>query len=283
VYNKLVNTIFSQESAGYISGAVNIQKEFMSKAYKHSGAFGDLIYSLPIAKHFGPGKFYLHLDQINWIGQHYYGSPPNPFHKGRLTQKDFDYMEQFMMAQSYITDFRTMNKSAEITHNLDKFRPLFVGHPGNYVDVYATAFGLVDPELQKTLRNTPWIEADPVVNDGRTVVINRTARWTPRKLSQQWAQWQKEGYESRSIFVGLVEEHEAFQKDTGWTVPWVQTNSMLELAELISGSELFIGNQSQALALAFGLGKTIWCEHRDDLPLERNECYFPDRDNATYF
>lgn len=255
----------------------------MSIAYKHSGAFGDLIYSLPIARHTGPGKFYLHLDQINWIGKHYYGSPPNPFHQGRLTQQDFEYMQTFMEAQSYITEFKIMDQSAEITHNLDKFRPLFVKHPGNYVDIYATAFGITDPAEQKILRNTPWLTAEPRIIDDRTVVINRTARWTPRVLSPQWNTWREEGVEDNSIFVGLEEEHLAFQKATGWTIPWAQTGSMLELAQIIAASDLFIGNQSQALALAFGLGKDIYCEHRDDLPLERNECYFPDRENVVYF
>jgi len=255
----------------------------MTIAYKHSGAFGDLIYSLPIAQHFGAGRFYLHLDQINWIGQHYYGSPPNPFHAGRLTETDFAYMKTFMESQSYITEFLVMDRSAEITHNLDKFRPLFVGHPGNYVDIYATAFGITDPGLQKTLRTTPWITAEPKVIDDRTVVINRTARWCPRQLSSQWATWKAEGVEDSALFVGLREEHQAFQKATGWTIPWAETASMLELAQIIAGADLFIGNQSQALALAFGLGKDIYCEHRDDLPLERNECYFPDRENVVYF
>lgn len=176
-----------------------------------------------------------------------------------------------------------MDRSAEITHNLDKFRPLFVGHPGNYVDIYATAFGITDPEQQRQLRTTPWITADAKTIDDRRVVINRTARWTPRALSSQWATWKTEGVEESAVFVGLREEHEAFQKATGWTIPWAETESMLELAEIIAGADLFIGNQSQALALAFGLGKDIYCEHRDDLPLNRNECYFPDRENVVYF
>jgi hypothetical protein len=252
-------------------------------AYKHSGAFGDLIYSLAIAKHFGPGRFYLHLEQLNWIGQYYYGSPPNPFHQGRLTSEDFKYMETFMLAQDYITDFQPMSKSAEITHNLDKFRPLFVSHPGNYVDIYATAFGISDPKILQALRNTPWLKASPKREQARSVVINRTARWCPRILSGQWDQWRSEGVEDASIFVGLPEEHREFQKSTGWLIPRADTPTMLDLAQLISGADLFIGNQSVALSLAIGLGKTVYCEARDDLPLERNECFFPDNELITYF
>ena len=254
------------------------------KRFKHSGATGDLIYSLALMKHFGGGEFYLHLNQIDWIGQHYYGSKPNLFHQGRMTQKDFEYMRSFMLAQDYITDFKVMDQSTEITHNLDRFRPLFVGHPGNYVDIYATAFGITDPGTQSLMRNTAWLTVPtPRIVEDRPVVINRTARWIPSELSQQWAIWREEGLESKSIFVGLPEEYELFAKTTGWDIPDHETPTMLDLAQTIAGSKMFIGNQSQALALAIGLGVDFCCEARRDLPIERNECYFPKHPKGQYF
>jgi hypothetical protein len=58
---------------------------------------------------------------------------------------------------------------------------------------------------------------------------------------------------------------------------------MLELAEVIAGAPQFIGNQSSALAMAIGLGvPQILCEARIDMPLERNECYFPQMTNVEY-
>lgn len=254
------------------------------KRFKHSGATGDLIYSLALMKHLGGGEFYLHLNQIDWIGQHYYGSKPSPFHQGRMTQGDFDYMKSFMLAQEYITGCEVMEKNTEITHNLDRFRPLFVGHPGNYVDIYTAAFGITDPAVQKSIRTTPWLRVPESQKiRGRDVVINRTARWLPNSLSEQWARWRTEGIETRAVFVGLPEEYSKFCEDTGWSIPWAKTNDMLELAEVIAGAKLFIGNQSQALALAIGLGVPYHCEARQDLPLERNECYFPNQPNGNYF
>ena len=254
------------------------------KRFKHSGTLGDIVYSLPIMKHLGGGEFYLHLNQIDWIGQHYYGSAPMPFHQGRMTQKDFDFMKSFMAAQEYVTNVNTMNNNIEITHNLDRFRVPFVGHPGNYVDIYANVFGLTDPTLQQSLRNTPWITVPTtkVVTD-RPVVINRTARWLPGALSPQWSKWKDQGLETQSIFVGLPEEHTAFCKITGWDIPHQHTSTLLELAEYIAGSERFIGNQSVALSMAIGLGVDWVCELRTDLPRERNECYFPDHPNGAYF
>lgn len=252
--------------------------------YKHSGAFGDLIYSLPIVKHTGGGEFYLHLNQIDWIGQNFYGSPPTPFHQGRLTSSDYNFMQRFMRAQEYIAEFDVYTPEREITHNLDRFRAPFVGHPGNYVDIYSACFKILDRETQTQLRNTAWLTVPtPRSLPGKSIVVNRSARWTPRQLSMQWNIWKSQGYEAKSIFVGLPEEYESFKKNTGWDIPHQPTQDMLELAEYIAGADTFIGNQSMALSLAFGLSKEVYCEHRDDLPLERNECYFPGRPNTTYF
>ena len=85
------------------------------------------------------------------------------------------------------------------------------------------------------------------------------------------------------MFVGLPDEYTAFCAATGWDIPFYPTNNMLELASVVAGANLFIGNQSQALALAIGLGTPYFCELRQDLPLLRNECYFPNQPNSTYF
>jgi hypothetical protein len=91
------------------------------------------------------------------------------------------------------------------------------------------------------------------------------------------------GWEEHSVFVGLAEEHAAFERATGWDIPHRYTDTLLELAQVIAQSKQFIGNQSVALSLAIGLGAKWACEARDDLPLERNECYFKDHPNGEYF
>jgi hypothetical protein len=255
------------------------------KSYKHSGAFGDLIYSLPVVKHFGGGDFYLHLNQIDWIGQHYYGSPPNPFHQGRLTEGDFEFMKSFMLAQKYINSFEILDPQKDaITHNLDRFRPVFVGHPTNYIDIYSSVFGLSEQDA-RTCSGTPWLTVPTHTTiEGRDIVINRTQRWIPNTPGGQWAQWRDQGYETRAVFVGLEDEYSAFGQATGWNIPWVTTKDMLELASVIAGADTFIGNQSQCYALAVGLGvQNIRCEARVDMTLDRNECYFPNMGNITYF
>lgn len=258
----------------------------MSFSYKHSGMLGDLIYSLPIVKHLGGGNFYLHLAQAEWIGKYYYKSTINPFHAGRMNLQDFNFMKDFMLSQDYITSFEILDlKKHEITHNLDRFRPFFIGHPGNYVDIYAETFGITDDQTKENLRNSAWLTVpENIYMADRDVAINRSGRWVPETTSWLWKQWREEGIEERSFFVGLPEEHEKFCKEIGWIIPHRPVNTLLEMAQLIMGSKVFIGNQSVALSLAIGLGhQDIWCEGRRDLPIEKNECYFPERTGIHYF
>lgn len=249
----------------------------MTNRYKHSGATGDLIYSLPVVKHTGGGAFYLHLNQMDWIGQHYYGSAPDPFHRGRMTQGDYEYMLSFMEAQPYITEFGVMKPELEITHNLDRFRPAFVGHPANYLDLYAQVHR-VPPERMYE----PWL-AVPAPKIIKPIVVNRTLRWIGSEPNPIWTDLKVQGLESQIVFVGLPDEYTAFTQATGLVVEYYPTQTMLELAEIIAGAQTFIGNQSQAYALAVGLGVAdIVLEARMDMPLERNECYFPRFPNIRY-
>jgi hypothetical protein len=255
-------------------------------SFKHSGTLGDLIYALPVVQHLGGGDFYLHMNQIDYLSQRYYGVNAPVFHSGRMNINDFEFMKDFMRVQNYITKFEPMDpRTAEITHNLDRFRDLFVRHPGNYVDCYADVFNIKDDNVKRTLRNTAWLDVPSVIEvPDRDVVINRTLRWVPPQLSPIWQDWQAQGVEQRAVFVGLGDEYTAFCQATGWDIPYRPTGTLLEVAQLIAGAKVFIGNQSAALAVALGLGHTdIWCEGRRDLPMERNECYFPLRPGLHYF
>jgi ADP-heptose:LPS heptosyltransferase len=176
-----------------------------------------------------------------------------------------------------------MQSNTEITHNLDRFRGPFVGHPGNYIDIYSSLFRITDPNEMALVRQTPWLTVPETKKiPGRTVVINRTERWLPTTPSPQWAKWKSEGMEQAAVFVGLPNEYEEFKRVMGWDLPHYQTPNMLDIAEIIAGCDLFIGNQSSALAIAIGLGVDVICEARRDLPPERNECYFSDIDRIKY-
>lgn len=256
----------------------------MTNSFKHSGNPGDLIYSLALVQYLGGGDYYLHLDQINYLSKKYYGVDAPPIHQGRMNAKDYEFMRSFMEAQTYIDRFEPMDpKTAEITHNLDRFRDLFVHHPGNYVDCYANTFNIRDANLQRLMRQTPWLTVPNARKiEGKVGVVNRTERWVSPELPPQYEVWRQEGIDRECVFVGLPHEYELFKRQTGWNIDYYPTPTMLDLAEVIAGAETFIGNQSMALSIAIGLGQEYFCELRRDLPIERNECYFPNQPNGHY-
>lgn len=258
----------------------------MTKTFKHSGTLGDIVYGLPIMKHYGGGEFYLHLEQIDWITGHYYGHEPDPYHRGRMTMKDAEFMQEFMLAQEYVTGFNVLDPAnTPITHNLDRFRPLFVYHPANYVTTYCKAFNISDQTVVSRLNTEPWITVpSPRPVPGKPFVINRTLRgFAPPGCHAQWHTWREQGIDQKSVFVGLPDEYTAFCDLTGWNLEYLPTKDMLELAEVIAGCERFMGNQSVALSIAQGLGVPYAYETRRDLPMERNESYFPDHQHGSYF
>jgi ADP-heptose:LPS heptosyltransferase len=64
----------------------------------------------------------------------------------------------------------------------------------------------------------------------------------------------KMNLQREAIFVGMPKEHEYFEWTFGITIPYHKTETVLELAKVIKGSKLFIGNSSFPLALAIGMG-----------------------------
>lgn len=255
------------------------------KTFKHSGAYGDLIYSLSVVKALGGGEFHLHLDQINWIGLHYYGAAPDPVHQGRLTESDYKFLKPLLMAQEYIKDFKILDRNSCVTHNLDSFRVRFVGHPTNYIYLYWEDFikGRAPITMEEFGLASFLTVPEPKKVEGRPIAINRTLRWLPPNLSTMWNEWREQGIDQQCFFLGTEQEHLKFQTEIGWYIPHQKVNNALELAQYIQGSDYLIANQSSCLSIAVGLGKKFYCEYRRDLPFNRNECNFEFKPEANYF
>lgn len=223
---------------------------------------------------------------MNWIGQHFYGNPPDPYHQGRLTEKDAEFIKDFLLAQEYIDDFGIMDpKTTMITHNLDRFRPLFTRHPANYIRTYCMAFNIDDEDTIKTIEAGPWLTVpNPKKIEGKPYIVNKSLRgFAPPGCNPMWTKLKDEGIDEQSVFIGLPEEHDAFQKLTGWKVDHYPTKTMLDLAEVIAGCEKYYGNMSVSLSIAQGLRVPYAFETRRDLPMERNEANFPTHTDGSYF
>lgn len=252
------------------------------KTYKHSGTFGDLIYSLSVVKKMTPGMFVVALENIERCVAEYGYRPDevDTAHRGRFTFQDYQMLAPLLRRQSYIQDVGTWTPgTSQPDVDLDRFRGvLFRGFEGNYVQAYHMTFGL---PFDSAMLEETWLEAD--ATQIAPVVINRTFRYRCPNGTGTWQGLLEQANISQNgVFVGTPDEHEDFVKSTGFRVQYHAVQDFKELADVIAGADLFMGNQSAAYSIAMGLGKSSVLETIKIKPLANNECYFP-RPNCQYF
>ena len=200
----------------------------MSKAFKHSGARGDLIYSLPALRALGGGSLH--------INRKY-----NSFFESKVSDEEMSGILEFMRTQSYMKDVLDWNGQT-VDFDLDEFRKMETSQhllSETYLHKFGVSFDL----------SQPWIETDKITaNSKAEIVVSRTPRY---HAPFDWAELTP--WLDRSVFVGSAIEHMQFCKDTGFDIRHEVTKTWLELVQVILGSKLFIGNQSFAYSLAEGM------------------------------
>jgi hypothetical protein len=140
-------------------------------------------------------------------------------------------------------------------HDLNGFRDHgCVGR--NLADMHLATLGL-GPEH----RNEAWIVVDHPVR-ATAVTFARSSRCQNSHFP--WRQvWEE--YHKMAGFVGTRKEHDDFCRSVGY-VPLIKTTDLLEVARVIAGSRLFVGNQSCPAAIAEGLKHTMVLEAFPALP-----------------
>lgn len=271
----------------------------MSNTFLHAGTFGDTVLGLNAIKILGGGDLYIELNGMDNVARDMWGGGDAGDHRGRYTQNDLDFIWPFLQQQSYINNLNIWNNEP-IKYDLRKHYRFWARRngkvedwAGNATECYALACGLDIQEHRRALLIDPWVTVDsPIKIPGKPIVINRTRRHIKRDhtiQNEQWVSWlENSNLAETCVFVGSEKEHEDFCKIYNCVVDYRPVKNMLELAQLIAGAEQFIGNQSMAVALAIGLGKTYWCEVRLDYENTRTphggygDAWFP-RANGHYF
>lgn len=152
--------------------------------------------------------------------------------------------------QPYIQECRRANPGEPIDWKSAGFRSAWF-QPGNTLMAAAVDHLIRTKQTgHGILGLNPWLfNVEPSGETADRIVINRTGRW--RNGSFPWADVVKH-YHWRLLFIGLPHEHREFCGHYGY-VDFRPVSNLLEFAELIAGSLLFIGNQSCANWLCEGL------------------------------
>jgi hypothetical protein len=226
--------------------------------FRHSGKLGDIIYSLPAVRMLGGGIFYV--DPVT----QYLGKPP-------LGREAAQMMVELLETQDYIHRAAIYGREP-VTYDLDRFRNaaipvhIFNSIKADTNDIagliwggFAKELGMrVIPTIEVDLLqfhwdsvglpgkvdpNTPWITGI-AKKQVAEIVISRTGRYSG---NFDWSGAKQ--YASRSVFVGLEEEWQAFRA-AYFDVGFYKANSLLDFARVVAGAKLFMGSQSFGLALA---------------------------------
>lgn len=122
--------------------------------------------------------------------------------------------------------------------------------------------GTVDLDSMEECQETdPWLAVEPAKLS--KVVIYRKSVFTPQPATE----WKSicDQYGSDCVFLGTRTAMQIFRAQTGIDVLAFKTpKNLLESAQFIAGSELFIGNRSALSEIAKGLGVRTVLEWTDD-------------------
>ena len=252
----LVEALTAMEAAVQIAGILSATDETAPnepKRFVHSGKLGDIIYALPTIREMGGGILIL---------------APDACAGDLLTRDGFENIKPLLLEQPYIRAVEYCPKMEPDPRvvNLNYWR--WPNRPGkNLAEFVLGRFGkrLAAADAAWISVKQPWRVS--------SVVINRTDRYHG---GVQFG-WDKVlAQYPHAVFVGTHTEWASFVAEFGYITHW-PTENLLELASVIAGCDLFVGNQSCAQAIAEGLKKPLILEK----PTETFTTFF-DRPDAKY-
>lgn len=226
--------------------------------FRHSGDFGDLIYGMAVLFAIG--------------GKHSLFGVDRPGITAKFTNR-LPLLKPLLEKQHYIESVECSEEPPDIDFVL--FRR---NHGACVTLIRAQCMEYASQKMENVAcdGSTPWLMCEPDERFKGRVVVARSPRY-----NNQYFPWFDivQHYGKRVVFVGLEEEHANFSLSYG-DVEHVRTKNFLDLARIIAGADLFIGNQSSPMAVAMGLGvnaiQEVCLAQPDCIYRRKNVQYIPD-------
>ena len=201
----------------------------MPGTFKHSGARGDIIYSLPTIAALGGGVLYLVRETGAYVGS-------------SLSKQELKWMRELLVGQCGITDVEEWDGES-VAYNLDRFRSIKRRMDGHLAVSHLGAFG-VSADLSLPWLDRSKFEPKPVAD----IIISWSGRY---EGPLRWQELRR--FEQRTVFIGFDDEWEKFKGQTGLDLPIHRPQSYVEICQILLGSKLFVGNQSFVYSLSEAL------------------------------
>jgi len=240
----------------------NLNKNVGDNVYYHCGDYGDIIYALPVIKHTGGGILYLGNDIKCELDR----CQPREM----IDFNKFNFLKSLLELQPYIKKVIFTEKYPEnVTHDLNKFRKLFISAPNEFGDypngsnLNLLEMSLASYDIDASVKNTNWLHIKNINIFNKKIVINRTERYhNPFNESDDVYEYIVEKFKDDVVFVGTDIEYQLFIKKFGYIERHI-VNSAHELAQLIDQCYLFVGNASFPFAISESLKKENFLEIPD--------------------
>ena len=254
------------------SNAVKLPPVGRTPVFYHSGDYGDIIYALPTIRALGGGKLVL-------------GPHPLWRTRQRLTEANVNALHPLLELQPYITSVAyAPAPPPDIDFDLNRFREYLISEPEqlrqgnrrlNLAEAHLYTFKLPLSECERA-----WLTIDYADPMAWPVLFHRSARW--RNEEFPWSEIIRR-HGKQAAFVGLDSEFKDFTEEQQWSdLPHLPTADFLQLARLIAGCKLYIGNQSLPYAICEGLKHfsvlEVWPEGPNCLFKRENAIYGYSRD-----
>lgn len=197
------------------------------RVFKHGGATGDIVYSLPVVRDLGGGEY--------WITMQ---------HEQRAQS-----IKKLLEVQPYISAVHIGNP-VSYTNDLDKFRDVFHGAHDSIIQAHYRSQGIEAREYKSGWLTLP---GDFNLFPGKSYsVINRTDRYNDPNFD-----WTGEINYLRTIsdeiyFIGYYSEWDIFRRRFG-EVNFCEVD-FLEGAYLLKHAQMYSGGYSAWSTIAQGLG-----------------------------
>lgn len=225
----------------------------VSVTMSHGGDLGDCIAALPILRQLGGGDFVLTRTDKT---------------REPMTEQRAALLIPLLAQQPYVKSARFEAAPLDVTHDLANFRTTRPNPLETLTAWQARHLGISDVDL------SPWLTVKLNLNAKGMAVFARSFRY--HNSAFDWkAVWDKAG---NAVFMGTTDEAKDFMQ-TFRPILRAQTGNLLEAAQTIAGSKLFVGNQSCPCWLAMGLGHPLV---QETCPIVVQQNSIIPRDNATF-
>lgn len=222
----------------------------MEGTYLSSGDLGDIIYSLPAVAHTGGGTYFL---------------ADRPWTKAIIPR--IPLIKPLLDCQPYIKECRK-HEGEHVQYDFSTFRNGGIPWGKTLAELQAKWIRSGTPNFAQK-----WLYVDPDTRSKGKIVVARSPRY-----NNHFFPWEKlvDELGDQMVFVGVDHEYRDFCQSFG-DIPRIHCQNMLEVAQVIEGGELFIGNQSSPYSIAEGLKKASILEVCLWVP----DCIFQ-RENAIF-